>query len=99
MTTDSTTEEVTRSEWKTAILNRMEEIKCGKIAPWPIEEMFRRSRAKLCNSVEVNEGITEQEYQAECEVELNRRIKETELGLGDEISGDEMRRIARESVN
>lgn len=42
--------------------------------------------------------ITAEEYQAEWEAELMRRIEETEQGLGGEISGDEMRRIARETL-
>lgn len=42
--------------------------------------------------------ISEEQYQAELEVELMCRIAETEAGIGEEISGDEMRRIARESL-
>jgi putative addiction module component (TIGR02574 family) len=50
----------------------------------------------LYDSVDVS--ITAEEYQVEWEAELMRRIDETQKGLGGEISGDEMRRIARETL-
>jgi len=50
----------------------------------------------LYDSVEMM--ITAEEYQGELEAELIRRITETEAGLGGEVSGDEMRRIAREAI-
>lgn len=42
--------------------------------------------------------LSAEELQAEWEAELMRRIEETESGLGGEISGEEMRRIARETL-
>lgn len=42
--------------------------------------------------------VTDNEIRDQLEEELNRRIAETEEGIGEEISGDEMRRIARESL-
>jgi putative addiction module component (TIGR02574 family) len=48
----------------------------------------------LYDSVE----LTPEEYQAEMEAELMRRISETDSGIDEEITGDEMRRIARESL-
>jgi putative addiction module component (TIGR02574 family) len=51
----------------------------------------------LYDSIET-ETLSAEDFQAEWEAELMRRVKETENGVGDEISGDEMRRLAREAL-
>ena len=52
----------------------------------------------LYDSVDESETIADEDYEVAWAAELNRRIKETEMGMGGEVSGDEMRRIARESL-
>lgn len=52
----------------------------------------------LYDSVEMEE-LTDEEYRAEWTAELNRRIKETEMGIGEEIPAEEVHRIIRESLS
>jgi Putative addiction module component len=43
------------------------------------------------------ETLSDEEIEAEWEAELNRRVKESELGLDVEIPAEEVHRILRES--
>jgi putative addiction module component (TIGR02574 family) len=52
----------------------------------------------LLDSVDEDPTLTDDEYRAEWEAELMRRIKETEMGLEVEIPAEEVRRMARESL-
>ncbi len=52
----------------------------------------------LFDTVET-EALSEEEFHAEWAAELNRRVKESEIGLDVEIPAEEVHRLVRESLS